>query len=126
MIPPLKFLASFLFLCLFATLALPTPALAAKKDDDAKAGAALYRDKGCAYCHGANAGGTKKGPSLLELPTDKSWTDAKITDQILNGGSKMPPFRDSVTDAEVGELISYLRAKSKPSPPPAAPASSPQ
>lgn len=78
----------------------------------------LFRDKGCAYCHGAGAIGTKKAPSLLDLPHDKTWTNAKITNQILNGGQKMPPFRDSVTDEEVGQLISYLRAKNKPVPPP--------
>ena len=103
----------------------PVPGLAAKKDDDVKAGAALYRDKGCTYCHGVGGIGSKKAPQLLDLPKSKTWTNEKLTDQILNGGQKMPPFRDSVTDEEVGQLIAYLRAKTKPVPPPVADGSNP-
>jgi mono/diheme cytochrome c family protein len=117
-IPWPKFFPFLLSLILIGILGSPTSSLASKKDDDAKAGAILFRDKGCNYCHGDNGVGTKKAPSLLDLSKDKTWTDAKITDQILNGGQKMPPFRDSVTDDEVSQLLVYLRAKSKPVPPP--------
>lgn len=114
---------------LIATLA--SPALAdSKKDESEKAGAALFRDKGCAYCHGVGGVGTKKAPAVADLWKDKTVTTEKLTDQILNGGKKMPPFRDSVTDDEVTDLIAYLRAKKKPEPPPAdsdsSPAASPQ
>jgi mono/diheme cytochrome c family protein len=122
---------SFLLLGLIALFASPSSAFAANKNDEEKTGAALFRDKGCTYCHGVGAVGTKKAPALTGLPKDKTWTPEKITDQILNGGQKMPPFRDSVTDEEVTDLIAYLRAKNKPVPPPAtsqdsAPASTPQ
>jgi mono/diheme cytochrome c family protein len=84
----------------------------------AKAGAELFRDKGCTFCHGVGAVGTKKAPDLTGLPADKAWTPEKITNQILNGGQKMPPFRESVTDDEVKDLIAYLRTKNKPIPSP--------
>ena len=121
----------FLLIALIAFLAKPATVSAAKKGDEEKAGAVLFRDKGCTYCHGVGGVGTKKAPSLAGLPKDKTWTPEKITNQILNGGQKMPPFRDSVTDEDVADLIAYLRAKNKPVPPPAAaqdsaPASSPQ
>jgi mono/diheme cytochrome c family protein len=90
-----------------------------------QAGAVLFRDKGCAYCHGVGGVGGKKAPSLMDLRKDKLWTPPKITDQILNGGQKMPPFRDSVTDEEVAELVAYLRAKHRPVPPPPPPAKQP-
>ena len=123
--------SSLLLLGLIALLANPAALTAAKKSEEEKAGAVLFRDKGCTYCHGVGGVGTKKAPSLIDLPKDKTWTPEKITSQILNGGQKMPPFRESVTDEDVTDLIAYLRAKNKPVPPPAttqdsAPASSPQ
>ena len=84
-----------------------------------EAGAILFRDKGCTHCHGDGGIGTKKAPPLIGLRNNKLWTPAKITDQILNGGQKMPPFSDSVTDEEAAQLVAYLRAKHRPVPPPA-------
>jgi mono/diheme cytochrome c family protein len=86
---------------------------------DEEAGAVLFRDKGCAHCHGEGGVGTKKAPSLVDLRKNKLWTPARITDQILNGGQKMPPFSDSVTEQEIAQLVAYLRAKHRPVPPPA-------
>jgi len=122
---------SALLLGLIALLYHPHPLSAANKGEAEKAGALLFRDKGCAYCHGVGGVGTKKAPALTGLPKDKTWTGDKITEQILNGGQKMPPFRDSITDDDVTNLIAYLRAKNKPVPPPAtsrdsAPATNPQ
>jgi mono/diheme cytochrome c family protein len=82
-----------------------------------RVGAVLFRDKGCAYCHGAGGVGTKKAPSLVDIRKNKAWPPAKITDQILNGGQKMPPFRESLSDQEIAELVAYLRAKKRPAPP---------
>lgn len=114
-----KLLLSLLSLGPIALLATPAPAANPTKQESEKAGAALFRDKGCAYCHGVAGAGTKKAPALNEIWKDKSVTTEKLTDQILNGGKKMPPFRDSVSDEEVADLIAYLRAKDKPEPPPA-------
>jgi mono/diheme cytochrome c family protein len=125
-----KLLYSLFSLGLIAVLASAAPAANSKKDESEKAGAALFRDKGCAHCHGDRGVGTKKAPALTDVWKDKGETTEKLTDQILNGGKKMPPFRDSVTDDELADLIAYLRAKNKPEPPPAesdsTPADSPQ
>lgn len=98
------------------------PAMAAPSAtaDQEKAGAALFRDKGCTYCHGADLKGTKKAPSLDEIRKDKDWTPEKMTNQILNGGQKMPPFADSLSDDEIAQLVAFLRAKKRPPIPPAA------
>jgi mono/diheme cytochrome c family protein len=101
--------------------ALAHPALAADSKPDAMAGAVLYRDKGCAHCHGAHGEGTPKAPALADIRKSKLWTPDKITQQILNGGQKMPPFADSLSDPEVAQIVSFLRTKNWPSPPPAAP-----
>jgi mono/diheme cytochrome c family protein len=87
---------------------------------DEKAGAALYRDKGCVQCHGANLEGNKKGPALTDIRNDPAWPPEKITKQITDGGQKMPPFGESLTDKEIAQLVAYLRAKDRPAPPPPA------
>ena len=91
---------------------------ASQNQPSAASGATLFRDKGCGFCHGADLAGTKKAPSLAGINHDKAWPAARITNQILNGGQKMPPFRDSLDDEEVADLVAYLRAKSRPAPPP--------
>jgi mono/diheme cytochrome c family protein len=117
-IPPSK-PSQILLIFVMAILA-ATPAFAASKTKaDEEAGAVLFRDKGCAYCHGAGGTGGKKGPDLSGIRTDKLWPPEKITNQILNGGQKMPPFSDSLTDVEIAHLVAYLRAKQRPVPPPA-------
>jgi mono/diheme cytochrome c family protein len=110
-----------LILFMAAVASTPSHALLSSKEKAAEqAGAVLFRDKGCAYCHGAGGSGGKKGPDLSGLRTDKLWPPDKITNQILNGGQKMPPFADSLTDAEIAQLVAYLRAKQRPIPPPIA------
>jgi mono/diheme cytochrome c family protein len=100
---------------LAATL-LPIGAIAYSPKESARTGAVLFRDKGCAYCHGATAKGTHKAPSLDVVR--KSWKPAQIRDQIENGGQRMPSFSDSVTEDEVSQLIAYIRAKKRRVPPP--------
>ena len=113
-------LKPFCFALVLSLGALSVHGLSASKDRAAElAGAILFRDKGCAHCHGDGGIGTKKAPDLTGLPNDKEWTPAKITDQILNGGQKMPPFSDSLTDEEIAQLVAYLRARNRPVPPPA-------
>jgi mono/diheme cytochrome c family protein len=89
----------------------------ARSESSEAAGAVLYRDKGCARCHGANGEGTLKAPALAEIRKNKMWTPDKITRQILDGGPKMPPFSDALSNAEVGQLVSFLRSRRWPVPP---------
>jgi mono/diheme cytochrome c family protein len=115
-----------LTLALIALTTTPASAVSGAKNKEAeKAGAILFHDRGCAYCHGVGGTGGKKGPDLSGLPKDKTWPPEKITNQILNGGQKMPPFRESVTDDEAAQLVAYLRAKNRPAPPPPSAAGSP-
>ena len=118
MITRVSSVSALLSFALFALSFAPPAAIAETGKEAAKAGAELFRDKGCTFCHGVGAVVTKKAPDLTGLPADKVWTPEKITNQILNGGQKMPPFRESVTDDEVKDLIAYLRTKNKPIPPP--------
>ena len=79
-----------------------------------QAGAYLFHDKVCAYCHGATGAGTAKGPSLDSIR--KTWKPAQIADQIENGGQKMPAFKDSLSNEQVAQLVTWLRAKHRPVP----------
>ncbi len=62
--------------------------------------------------------GTSRGPSLAGLR--KSWKADQIAEQITNGGQKMPPFGESLSGDELGQLVAFLRAKRRPLVPPAA------
>lgn len=120
MLPIKTMTAGLLLASLFA--ALPAHAFFGSKTKAAeKAGAILFRDKGCAHCHGVGGIGGKKAPSLVGIRADKKWTPAKMNNQILNGGQKMPAFNESVTDAEAAQLVAYLLARHRPIPPPPTP-----
>jgi mono/diheme cytochrome c family protein len=111
----IQFVLTLLLVLLLSTR--PESAFCSSKDKAAaQAGATLFSQKGCAHCHGEGGAGGKKGPALTNLRKAKEWTPVRITNQILNGGQKMPPFGDSLTDAEAAQLVTYLRAKHKPAP----------
>jgi ubiquinol-cytochrome c reductase cytochrome b subunit len=77
----------------------------------AKAGKALFRSQGCVGCHGNNAEGTPIAPSLAGVST-KYPGDALVsllrqpTRKMKAGGMPTP----AVNDAQMSELVSYLRS----------------
>jgi len=101
-----------LFAALFASVSAQVPDTHAAD----QAGGALFHDN-CARCHGANLEGTKKGPALAEINTKKRWTDDRITHRILNGGGRMPAFRDSLHEDQIQQLVAFLRAENRPATP---------
>lgn len=116
----LHLLSTLTVICCLASLAWTTipirSAYAAGSKTSESAGGILFRDKGCAYCHGANLQGTQKGPSLINIR--QKVTAAQMTDQIVNGGMKMPSFEDTLSKDEIAQLIAFLRAKHPPIAPP--------
>jgi len=75
-------------------------------------GPTLFREKGCVHCHGADAAGTAKGPSLESI--GRTWSQEKIEHQIRFGGTAMPAFEDVLDDAEVNTLLDFLARKRAP------------
>jgi mono/diheme cytochrome c family protein len=114
------FVSVFFVIGILVAAGLPCAFAASKTEADERAGAALFVDKGCTFCHGVGGAGTNKAPSLVDIRKDKAWPADKIKNQIMNGGQKMPPFADSLTDEEVSQLIAYLLAKHRPVVPTAA------
>ena len=73
-----------------------------------RAGARLYARE-CAACHGANAGGTRKAPSLIGADVAESAPGALFW--VLRNGSLdrgMPSFAH-LPEARRWQIISYLR-----------------
>jgi len=77
-------------------------------------GRRLYDALGCVACHGNNARGAV-GPDL----TDNAWlrapSDEMIFNVIRNGraGTLMSPFKDSASDEEIWQLVTYLRDENR-------------
>lgn len=74
-------------------------------------GAVIFQEKGCGHCHGAEAQGTEKAPSLHGI--GRRLHKEEIATQIRDGGREMPAFGDSVTPEEMKNLVEYLRAMKK-------------
>lgn len=81
---------------------------------DAK-GKALF-EANCAGCHYHDSKENKIGPGLMglfksaELPDSGRPTSEKaVEEKIINGGSKMPPFRH-LKKEEIAEIIDYLKS----------------
>jgi len=78
-----------------------------------KQGQVLFRQE-CVFCHGVGARGGARGPDLTAGSWIHGGADADLWRTIKDGvpGTAMPPNR--LTDREVWELVSYLRAQQQP------------
>jgi mono/diheme cytochrome c family protein len=94
-----------------ALAAVPHPVHASSKKAQA-AGAAVFHDKGCQHCHGADLEGTDRGPDLFTI--GKKWHKDRIEQQIREGGNGMPAFGNVLQPDEIKSLVDYLSAKRKP------------
>ena len=96
----------------FADTAKP-PVMNAK----AKRGAALFQQN-CVSCHNKQPGdNTPFGPPNLHgIFTSKTTinppvTPAQASETIHNGKAPMPAFGSMLTEAQIGDLIAYLKAQ---------------
>ena len=96
-------LVLFLVIVLSASLALP--AFAAD-------GAATYKAK-CAMCHGADGMGKAPMGSNLTSADVQKMSDADLTAAITNGKGKMPAYKGKLTDAQISDLVKYIRTLKK-------------
>jgi mono/diheme cytochrome c family protein len=102
-----------------ALLGCPTLGRLAEAADLAKA-KATYEAK-CAKCHGLKGKGDgPKARTLKKKPrdyTDKEkmakLTDEKLIAETLDGKKPMPSYRGKLTEAEIADLIAYIRTFAK-------------
>jgi cytochrome c6 len=91
------------------SLALPTLAQ--------QPGQANYKAK-CAMCHGADGtGNTPVGKAMklrsLKSPEDVKATDAELFKDTKDGVGKMHGYAGKLTDAQIQEVVAYIRALQK-------------
>ena len=71
----------------------------------------LY-ERNCAQCHGPRGEGTQSG--TMKVPPLNSGaaltdTDEKFFKQISDGGNGMIPFKHSLDDKQIADLVRFIR-----------------
>jgi mono/diheme cytochrome c family protein len=93
------------------SVSLALPALAQQT------GEATYKAK-CAMCHGADgAGNTPIGKNMklrsFKSPEDVKATDADLSKQTKDGVGKMQGYAGKLTDAQIQDVVTYIRTLQK-------------
>ncbi|HKM89972.1 MAG TPA: cytochrome c [Candidatus Acidoferrales bacterium] len=75
--------------------------------------AALYKSK-CAMCHKADGSGNAgmKVPDFRSAAIQKE-TDAQLVEATANGKGKMPAQKGKLTEAQIKDLVKYIRELTK-------------
>lgn len=105
----------------FAAAAMAQQKTTKKANGGSKDSAAVARgkdvfDKKCGICHFADSDAKKIGPGLKGLSKRGAFTvnNNKVTDETLktwieNGDSLMPPFKDVLDEAQIKDVIAYVK-----------------
>lgn len=80
-------------------------------------GADTFKAK-CAMCHGADGLATTPTAKNFKVasfkdPSQVKLTDAELTAATVNGKGKMPAYKDKLTDAQIKDVVSYIRTLQK-------------
>ena len=80
-------------------------------------GADVYKSK-CAMCHGADGlGDTPAGKSTKVHPFNSpdvvKMSDTELVAIVTDGKAKMPAYKGKLTDAQVKEVVAYIRTLQK-------------
>jgi mono/diheme cytochrome c family protein len=109
---------ALIFVVLFVGLTLyVVPIVEASPAPDSAASSATFRTK-CAMCHGQHGGGSEVGKSMnvpdLRSPAVQKLSDAQLAQIISNGKSGMPSFKNSLSEAQIHSLVTYIRSLHHP------------
>ena len=96
-----------------AVLAVLCLAAGVMRAQDVANGEKVFKAK-CASCHGPDGKGDTaagKATKTRDLSSDevKKESDATWADIITKGKNKMPPYDKKISDAEVKDVIAYMR-----------------
>ena len=107
--PRLRVSASVLVLCVaLAAACSPREEKPARAADPTRE---LFQ-RNCAVCHGQQGEGRQLGTlNVPSLRTGRAATDPddRLLAQIQNGGNGMPPFKYSLTDEQIADLLRFVR-----------------
>ena len=105
-----------------AVLAQDRPAKKAKASGGLKPSAAAVArgkevfDQKCVLCHFADSDAKKIGPGLKGIGKRGTFSvnNNKVTDESLktwieNGDSLMPPFKETLEDAQIKDVVTYVK-----------------
>ena len=100
-----------------AAVLLAVAILAVTASTRAQDAGALFKAK-CSTCHAADGSSTQMGKTLgapdLHSEEVQKKTDAQLIDTITNGvGKKMPAYKGKLTDAQIKDLVGYIRGLAK-------------
>ena len=105
----------FSVFCMFAVLIACTSLVA---EENSPPGEAVFKGK-CALCHGADgSGNTPLGKQLqaanLGSKEVQKLSVVEMRKQVHDGRANMPAFGDQLSDAEITQVIQYVRQFGKP------------
>jgi mono/diheme cytochrome c family protein len=95
----------------------PAPSGATKASPAAVARGKEVFDKKCGICHFADSDSKKIGPGLKGIGKRGTFSvnNNKVTDESLktwieNGDSLMPPFKEVLDEAQIKDVIGYVKS----------------
>jgi cytochrome c6 len=105
---------STILLMLFVGLALFVISIVrADPGPDSATSSATFRTK-CAMCHGQDGAGSEVGKSMnvpdLRSSVVQKLPDAQLAQIISDGKGGMPPFKSSLSEAQIHDLVSHVRS----------------
>ncbi|MGZ3949395.1 MAG: cytochrome b N-terminal domain-containing protein [Flavisolibacter sp.] len=86
-----------------------TKSAVASRDTLASAGAVLFQQKACLYCHTINDVGGKVGPDLTHVANRLN--EQQMIIRIVNGANNMPAYGGSLSGHELSKLVAFLKTK---------------
>lgn len=93
-----------------------TPKEGGKNSSAAAARGKEVFEKKCAVCHYADSDSKKIGPGLQGIGKRGTFTvnNNKVTDESLktwieNGDSLMPPFKEVLEEAQIKDVVAYVK-----------------
>jgi cytochrome c6 len=83
----------------------------------AQSGVDTYKSK-CAMCHGNDGLADTPVAKMMKVPSFKDpsvqkMSESQLTEIVTDGKAKMPSYKGKLTDAQIKEVVAYIRKLQK-------------